>query len=84
MQSRIKPTLTQGSIVTDTRSNTHYVVTEYGIVSILESVWSFLILISTIFLTIASYHNVALTLLWLLQRVRSFHLWHKVLTGRSL
>lgn len=34
MQSRIKPTLTQGSIVTDTRSNTHYVVTEYGIVSL--------------------------------------------------
>ena len=27
MQSSIKPTLTQGSIVTDTRSNTHYVVT---------------------------------------------------------
>ena len=34
MQSRIKPTLTQGSIVTDTRSNTHYVVTEYGIVNL--------------------------------------------------
>lgn len=33
-QSRIKPTLTQGSIVTDTRSNTHYVVTEYGIVNL--------------------------------------------------
>lgn len=34
MQSRIKPTLTQGSNVTDTRSNTHYVVTEYGIVNL--------------------------------------------------
>ena len=34
MQSRIKPPLTQGSIVTDTRSNTHYVVTEYGIVNL--------------------------------------------------
>ena len=34
MQSRIKPTLTEGSIVTDTRSNTHYVVTEYGIVNL--------------------------------------------------
>ena len=34
MQSRIKPTLTQGPIVTDTRSNTHYVVTEYGIVNL--------------------------------------------------
>ena len=34
MQSRIKPTLTQGSIVTDTRSHTHYVVTEYGIVNL--------------------------------------------------
>ena len=34
MQSRIKPTLTQGSIVTDTSSNTHYVVTEYGIVNL--------------------------------------------------
>ena len=30
MKSRIKPTLTEGSIVTDTRTNTHYVVTEYG------------------------------------------------------
>lgn len=28
--SRIKPTLAEGSIVTDTRANTHYVVTEYG------------------------------------------------------
>ncbi|MCD7778271.1 MAG: butyryl-CoA:acetate CoA-transferase [Clostridiales bacterium] len=30
LQSRIKPTLTEGSIVTDTRANTHYIVTEYG------------------------------------------------------
>lgn len=30
MKSRIVPTLTPGSIVTDTRANTHYVVTEYG------------------------------------------------------
>lgn len=30
LQSRIRPTLTNGSIVTDTRANTHYVVTEYG------------------------------------------------------
>ncbi len=30
MKSRILPTLHPGSIVTDTRSNTHYVVTEYG------------------------------------------------------
>ncbi|MCD7855569.1 MAG: butyryl-CoA:acetate CoA-transferase [Clostridiales bacterium] len=30
VQSRIKPTLSPGSIVTDTRANTHYVVTEYG------------------------------------------------------
>ncbi|WP_329887949.1 butyryl-CoA:acetate CoA-transferase [Pseudoramibacter faecis] len=28
--SRIKPTLTEGSIVTDTRSNSMYIVTEYG------------------------------------------------------
>ncbi len=28
--SRIRPTLTEGSIVTDTRANTHFVVTEYG------------------------------------------------------
>ncbi len=32
--SRIKPTLTNGSIVTDTRANTHYVVTEYGIINL--------------------------------------------------
>ena len=30
--SRIRPTLANGSIVTDTRSATHYVVTEYGMV----------------------------------------------------
>lgn len=30
LKSRIVPTLNPGSIVTDTRSNTHYVVTEYG------------------------------------------------------
>lgn len=34
MKSRIVPTLSQGSIVTDTRANTHYLVTEYGIVNI--------------------------------------------------
>ena len=30
MHSRIRPTLAEGSTVTDTRPNTHYVVTEYG------------------------------------------------------
>ena len=30
VKSRIRPTLENGSIVTDTRANTHYVVTEYG------------------------------------------------------
>lgn len=30
LQSRIRPTLAPGSIVTDTRANTHYVVTEFG------------------------------------------------------
>ena len=30
LKSRIRPTLTEGSIVTDTRANTHYLVTEYG------------------------------------------------------
>lgn len=34
MHSRIRPTLTEGSIVTDTRPNTHYVVTEYGMVNL--------------------------------------------------
>lgn len=30
VKSRIRPTLSEGSTVTDTRPNTHYVVTEYG------------------------------------------------------
>lgn len=30
VKSRIRPTLAEGSTVTDTRPNTHYVVTEYG------------------------------------------------------
>lgn len=30
LESRIQPTLAPGSIVTDTRANTHYLVTEYG------------------------------------------------------
>ncbi len=34
MKSRILPTLNQGSIVTDTRANTHYLVTEFGIVNV--------------------------------------------------
>ena len=34
MHSRIRPTLGEGSIVTDTRANTHYVVTEYGMVNV--------------------------------------------------
>lgn len=34
LQSRIRPALERGSIVTDTRSNVHYVVTEYGKVNI--------------------------------------------------
>lgn len=32
VKSRIRPTLAEGSTVTDTRPNTHYVVTEYGMV----------------------------------------------------
>ncbi len=32
--SRIRPTLANGSIVTDTRANTHYFVTEYGKVNL--------------------------------------------------
>ena len=32
MKSRIRPTLQPGSVVTDTRVNTMYVVTEYGCV----------------------------------------------------
>ena len=34
MHSRIRPTLLEGSIVTDTRANTHYIVTEYGVVNV--------------------------------------------------
>ena len=34
MHSRIRPTLVEGSIVTDTRANAHYVVTEYGMVNV--------------------------------------------------
>ena len=34
LTSRIRPTLREGSIVTDTRSNLHYLVTEYGIVNL--------------------------------------------------
>ena len=34
LKSRIRPTLENGSIVTDTRSNVQYVVTEYGKVNL--------------------------------------------------
>ena len=34
VNSRIRPTLANGSIVTDTRANVHYFVTEYGIVNL--------------------------------------------------
>ena len=34
MQSRIRPTLANGSIVTDTRANVHYFMTEYGMVNL--------------------------------------------------
>ena len=34
LKSRILPTLNPGSIVTDTRANIHYLVTEYGIVNL--------------------------------------------------
>ncbi len=34
LQSRIRPTLKEGSVVTDTRCNLHYLVTEYGIVNL--------------------------------------------------
>ena len=34
VQSRIRPTLKEGSVVTDTRCNTHYLVTEYGAVTL--------------------------------------------------
>ena len=34
MHSRIRPTLAEGSVVTDTRANTHFIVTEYGMVNV--------------------------------------------------
>lgn len=34
LKSRIVPTLTQGSVVTDTRTNVHYLVTEFGKVNL--------------------------------------------------
>lgn len=34
LKSRILPTLNAGSIVTDTRANVHYLVTEYGLVNL--------------------------------------------------
>ena len=34
MESRIRPTLADGIIVTDTRANVHYLVTEYGKVNL--------------------------------------------------
>ena len=34
LKSRIVPTLSTGSIVTDTRCNLHYLVTEYGMVNV--------------------------------------------------
>ncbi|MDD3185796.1 MAG: butyryl-CoA:acetate CoA-transferase [Anaerostipes sp.] len=34
MHSRILPTLHEGSIVTDTRANAHYIVTEYGMANL--------------------------------------------------
>jgi butyryl-CoA:acetate CoA-transferase len=34
LQSRIVPTLKEGSVVTDTRANLHYLVTEHGIVNV--------------------------------------------------
>ncbi len=34
VHSRIRPTLKEGSVVTDTRCNTHYLVTEYGSVNL--------------------------------------------------
>lgn len=34
LQSRIRPTLANGSVVTDTRANVHYLVTEYGKVNL--------------------------------------------------
>lgn len=34
LQSRIRPTLSDASIVTDTRANVHYLVTEYGMINL--------------------------------------------------
>ncbi|MDO4566880.1 MAG: butyryl-CoA:acetate CoA-transferase [Oscillospiraceae bacterium] len=34
LESRIRPTLSEGSIVTDTRANVHYIVTEHGCVNL--------------------------------------------------
>ena len=34
LESRIRPTLENGSIVTDTRANIHYLCTEYGCVNL--------------------------------------------------
>ena len=34
LKSRILPTLNPGSVVTDTRANIHYLVTEYGKVNL--------------------------------------------------
>ncbi|MBQ2739259.1 MAG: butyryl-CoA:acetate CoA-transferase, partial [Oscillibacter sp.] len=34
LQSRIRPTLREGSVVTDTRCNVQYLVTEYGMVNL--------------------------------------------------
>ena len=34
LESRIRPTLENGSIVTDTRANVHYLCTEYGCVNL--------------------------------------------------
>lgn len=40
VKSRINPTLNNGSIVTDTRANVHYFVTEYGLVNLKgKSAW---------------------------------------------
>ena len=34
LQSRIRPSLREGSVVTDTRTNVQYLVTEYGMVNL--------------------------------------------------
>ena len=34
LESRIRPTLANGGIVTDTRANVMYIVTEYGMVNL--------------------------------------------------